>query len=45
MVWGLSDPDRSTGEWPQTWSVVDGPERGAAPYHPYRAWFKTKPTP
>ena len=45
MLWGLSDLNRNTGEWPQTWLVVDWPESDAAPYHHYRAWFKTKPTP
>jgi SRSO17 transposase len=41
-VW--SDLDRQTGEWPQTWLVVDWPEGEAAPYHLYLAWFKTQPT-
>jgi SRSO17 transposase len=41
----LSDLDRATGEWPQTWLVVDWPEGDADPYHLYLAWFKTKPTP
>lgn len=44
-VFALSDLDRNTGEWPQTWLVVDWPEGDAAPYHHYLAWFKTKPTP
>ena len=44
-VFALSDLDRNTGEWPQTWLVVDWPEGDAAPYHHYWAWFKTKPTP
>jgi SRSO17 transposase len=42
-VW--SDLDRDTGEWPQTWLVVDWPEGEADPYHLYLAWFKTKPNP
>ena len=44
-MFALSDLDRKTGEWPQTWLVVDWPEGDAAPYHHYLAWFKTKPTP
>jgi SRSO17 transposase len=44
-VYVLSDLDRDTGEWPQTWLVVDWPEGEADPYHLYLAWFKTKPTP
>lgn len=44
-VYVLSDLDRDTGEWPQTWLVVDWPEGQAEPYHLYLAWFKTKPTP
>lgn len=42
-VW--SDLDRDTGEWPQTWLVVDWPEGDADPYHLYLAWLKTPPTP
>jgi SRSO17 transposase len=41
----LSDLDRDTGEWPQTWLVVDWPEGDADPYHLYLAWLKTPPTP
>ena len=41
----MSDPDRNTGEWPQTWLVVDWPEGDTAPYHHHVAWFKIKPTP
>jgi len=41
----LSDLDRDTGQWPQTWLVVDWPEGEADPYHLYLAWFKAKPTP
>ena len=44
-VYVLSDLDRETGEWPQTWFVVDWPEGDAEPYHLYLAWFKTQPTP
>jgi len=44
-VYVLSDLDRDTGEWPQTWLVVDWPEGDADPYHLYLAWLKTKPTP
>jgi SRSO17 transposase len=44
-VWALSDLDRETGEWPQTWLVVDWPEGDADPYHLYLAWFKTQPNP
>jgi len=42
-VW--SDLDRDSGQWPQTWLVVDWPEADADPYHLYLAWFKAKPTP
>jgi len=44
-VYVLSDLDRDTGDWPQTWLVVDWPEAEADPYHLYLAWFKAKPTP
>ncbi len=44
-VFAFSDLDRHTGEWPQTWLVVDWPEGDAEPYHLYLAWFKTKPSP
>jgi SRSO17 transposase len=44
-VYVLSDLDRETGEWPQTWLVVDWPEGEADPYHLYLAWLKTQPTP
>jgi len=44
-VFAFSDLDRDTGEWPQTWLVVDWPEGDAEPYHLYLAWFKTKPSP
>ena len=41
-VW--SDLDRATGQWPQTWLVVDWPEGQAAPYHLYLASFKSRPS-
>jgi len=44
-VCALSDWDRDTGEWPQTWLVVDWPEGDPEPHHLYLAWFKTKPSP
>ena len=43
-VYVLSDLDRETGQWPQTWLVVDWPEGESAPYHLYLAWLKTPPT-
>jgi SRSO17 transposase len=43
-VYVLSDLDRQSGEWPQTWLVMDWPEGDADPYHLYLAWFKTRPT-
>jgi SRSO17 transposase len=43
-VYVLSDLDRNTGEWPQTWLVVDWPEEDAQPYHLYLAWFKSQPS-
>lgn len=43
-VYVLSDLDRETGQWPQTWLVVDWPEGDADPYHLYLAWFKAPPT-
>ena len=44
-VYALSDLDRDTGEWPQTWLVVDWPEGDAEPYHIYLAWLKDGPVP
>ena len=44
-VSALSDLDKTTGEWPQTWLVVEWPEGDAAPYHLYLAWSKHQPTP
>jgi SRSO17 transposase len=43
-VYVLSDLDPVTGDWPQTWLVVDWPEGEAEPYHRYLAHFKTEPT-
>ena len=43
-VYVLSDLNRETGEWPQTWLVIDWPEGDADPYHLYSAWLKTKPS-
>jgi len=42
-VYVLSDLDQETGEWPQTWLVIDWPEGDAEPYHLYLAWLKTPP--
>jgi SRSO17 transposase len=42
-VYVLTDLDDETGEWPQTWLVVDWPEGDAEPYHLYLAWLKTEP--
>ena len=44
-VYVLSDLDKDTGEWPQTWLVVDWPEGDAEPYHLYLAWLKNPPSP
>ena len=44
-VYVLSDLDPDTGEWPQTWLVVDWPEGNAEPYHIYLTWLKTEPVP
>lgn len=43
-VYVLSDLDRDTGEWPQTWLVIDWPEGDADPYHLYSARLKTRPS-
>lgn len=43
-VFAFSDLDRDTGEWPQTWLVVDWPDGDAEPYHLYLASFQTKPS-
>lgn len=42
-VFVLSDLDPVTGDWPQTWLVVDWPADAAKPYHLYLAWFKRPP--
>ena len=44
-VYVLSDLDKETGDWPQTWLVVDWPDGDAEPYHLYLACLKSKPTP
>jgi len=44
-VYVLSDLDRDTGEWPETWLVVDWPEGDPDPYHLYLARLKNQPTP
>ena len=43
-VYVFSDLDRASGEWPQSWLVVDWPEGHATPYHLYLASFKTTPS-
>jgi SRSO17 transposase len=43
-VYVLSDLDRQTGQWPQTWLVVDWPEGDPEPYHLYLSHFKSGPT-
>jgi len=43
-VYALSDLDPQTGDWPQTWLVVDWPEGDAKPYHLYLAWLKQAPS-
>jgi SRSO17 transposase len=44
-VWVQSDLDRDSGDWPQTWLVVDWPEGATHPYHLYLACFRKAPTP
>lgn len=39
----LTDLNRDTGDWPQTWLVVDWPEGDAEPYYLYLACLKTEP--
>jgi len=39
-----SDLDATSGEWPQSWLVVDWPEGQPDPYHVYAAWLKQPPT-
>lgn len=43
-VYLYSDLDRVSGEWPQTWLVVDWPQDAAGPYHIYIAWFRLAPS-
>lgn len=43
-VYVQSDLNRATGEWPQTWLVVDWPAGDDQPYHLYLAWFKAPPS-
>lgn len=43
-VYAYSDLDAPSGEWPQSWLVVDWPEGAAAPYHLYLASFKQAPS-
>ena len=43
-VYALSDLDPQTGDWPQSWLVVDWPEGDAEPYHLYLAWLKQSPS-
>lgn len=43
-VYLYSDLHRESGEWPQTWFVVDWPEGDAEPYHIYVAWFRHAPS-
>jgi SRSO17 transposase len=43
-VYALSDLDKATGEWPQTWLVVDWPAGDPAPYHLYLASLKRQPS-
>ncbi len=43
-VYVRTDLDRATGEWPQTWLVVDWPEGEAEPYHLYLARLKRQPS-
>jgi hypothetical protein len=44
-VYALSDLHRQTGQWPQSWMVVDWPEGDQEPFHIYLACLKTPPTP
>lgn len=39
-----SDLDEITGDWPETWLVVDWPQGKPDPYHCYVAHLKTKPS-
>jgi SRSO17 transposase len=42
-VYVQSDLDPESGDWPQTWLVVDWPEAASEPYHLYLAWLKSPP--
>lgn len=39
-----SDLDLVTGDWPQTWLVIDWPAGDEKPFRIYTAWFKGKPS-
>jgi SRSO17 transposase len=43
-IYVLSDLDPATGDWPQSWLVVDWPEGDQAPYHLYLAWLRQPPS-
>jgi len=43
-IYLLSDLDPRSGDWPQSWLVVDWPAEQAAPYHLYVASFKRPPS-
>jgi SRSO17 transposase len=43
-VYVHGDLDEHTGEWPETWLVVDWPAGRETPYHLFLAWLKTAPT-
>jgi SRSO17 transposase len=43
-VYAYSDLDALSGDWPQSWLVVDWPEGAAEPYHLYLASFKQAPS-
>ena len=42
-VQAQSDLDPQTGDWPQTWLLVDWPEGAQEPYHLYLASLKDPP--
>jgi SRSO17 transposase len=43
-IYLLSDLDETTGDWPETWLVVDWPQGKSEPYHCYVAHLKAKPS-
>jgi SRSO17 transposase len=43
-VYALSDLDPQTGDWPQSWLVVDWPPEDNEPYHLYLAWLRHPPS-